>query len=153
MKPAGKMLRSVFKVLICGALRVFTFFLLLGILLRATGEIPQDVNDMLRYISKRGAEKPERVLETYRCFGAEGEEALIRMFFAFGDPARFPYLDAKTHGKFDAAAMTPFMEKLSEDKDFLPRRSWRLWKPAPGTGKATRINGFFPAMSACLCEA
>lgn len=80
---------------------------------------PENVRDMLLYVAKNGATNPEKSLEVYKRFGTEGEEALIRAYFQIG--YRLPYLDEEVRGKFRETPPTLFLEKLSENKDYLRR--------------------------------
>ena len=121
MRPMRKKPISFLRKVLYGVLALLACFILLGVYLNMTGWVPKTVDQMLLFVSKRSKSIPESSLDYYNKFGAEGEEALIRIFFRMGNPGQHPYLEGKVREEFSIQDATPFVEQLSRNKDFLLR--------------------------------
>lgn len=81
--------------------------------------VPDNLHDMLLYITEKYKSDPDKAFAIYEKFAPEGEDAVIRTFFGLGAETQSFYTPKIRI--FYHVDVVPFMEKLSRERKFLQR--------------------------------
>ena len=93
-------------------------FVLLCLCLASCDSGRKDPGDMLKVVLRESSRNPEKAMNAYTQSGPEGRTALIRVFFDI-EPEGETYYQKNLDLGFEDRNFDRFLEKLSEDKDFL----------------------------------